>query len=327
MQSNTLFSMLTAGALVWATVAAAQETPPVPPVETQATAESATIVRPSQDLVERLQQSKSRDGLIQYLERMAKQRAVNAAMLEEFEKRSEETARDGAIGNLLGATVLADLAEGIGPAIVLTEDYRHQLVSEAERTASLLVKRVKDIRLKDEQIRQLAEKIVRGQDTKGNPLSAVQLQALEKLMYDWKKHRSQMNLHREQYQSDLAFCKNELVEIEALDQFFDGESRVLESRVQQYLDAIEHGEQTIAAKEFKESRDVLINAVSVLKDALPKLPDPSKPHPGQVPTGPSIGSHVRSLGDVLTKEEKQFIEPELEAARQRLKGAPPEPQK
>lgn len=329
MQRKHLFSMLTAGVLSWTTIVAAQQTPTVPTAEARPAGDSAIIVRPSQDLLERLQKSKSRDGLIKNLERMAKQRTVDAAMQEEFRKRSEGTAHDVAIDNLLGTTLLADTAEGLGPAIVLAEDYQYELAGEAERTAHALVRRVKDIRVKDDQIRQLAERIVGGKDADGKPLSEVQLQAMEKLIFDWKKHRLQMESHRDQYRNDLIFCQGELTEIAALDQFFEGESRILESRVERYLDAVEHGQRTIASKELKQSRDALLNAVSVLKGALEGPPDPPVPHPGQNPTGPGIANSRGRLGEAqaLTADEKQFIQPELEAARQRLKGESPEPKK
>ena len=328
---KTLYSLVAAVlAISAAGIAPAQEASPAPPAtgaEDGDLTESATIVRPSRELLERLQDSKSRDALITSLERMAKQRELHAQAFDEFDKRSRGTAQDAAIRNSLAISWIGDTADAVIPATILTEDYRQELADEARRTVTLLVKRVRDIEGKSTQIKSLAEQIVSGSDADGNPLSPVQIEGMQKRLHEWMSHRAEMESHRGQYKNDLMFCKNELGEVASLDQLFDTENDVLEARVYRYLDAIEHGQKTAASKELMASRAALLNAVTSLKVALEGPPAPQIAHPIQEPLGPGIGSNGQELRNPLSPDQEKFIEPELEAARRRLKGDSPAPEK
>lgn len=327
MPSKTLCSLLTAALLIPAAgIVPGQQAAPVPPsagAQDRNLTESATIVRPSGELLQRLQDSKPRDALIKSLERMAKQREVHAQAFEEFDKRSQGTAQHVAIRNALAISWIGDTAQGLISAEILTEHYHQELVDEAERTLTLLVKRVRDIQTKSTQIESLAEQIVSGRDTEGNPLSAVQIEGMQKRLHEWMSHRAEMELHRNLYKKDLIFCNNELNELARLKQLFDGEVDVLEARVYRYLDAIEHGQKTAASKGLLRTRHAILNAVASLKVALDGPPAPQIAHPIQEPLGPGIGRNGQELRNRLTPEEKTSIEPELEAARRRLKGDSP----
>lgn len=323
MRTKTLFLLLTIAITMWTSVITSAQQQKQATLSTNTTSsvpsDSTSILRPSEELLKRLEKNESRKRLLDDVLRMVKQRIVDAEALEEARKQSNGSPRDIAISNLLAIEMLLHTAEAVGPVSALGEHYRHDVYQELKQSALLYSKRQRDLQIKSKEIAELADEIVRGTDAEGKALPAVQLQAKEKLLYELKKHRIQMEVHRDQYRQDLEFCKNELGNIRSLEQFLEGEIPVLESSIHRYLDAVEHGKRTIAAKDLKESGEALRMAVDSLKGPWNSPPPPERP--GTSPLGPGIGSLQSPLktSQALTKGQKDFIRPELEEARRRLK--------